>query len=138
MSNPTGIRLQPRSKLTVVNPRAAGIDIGSCFHVVAIPCEFEDQSTRQFGTFTGDLIELATWLKGHGITTVAMESTGVYRIPAFEILVKSGIAVYLVNARPVKSVPGRKSGINDAQWLQQLHSYGLLRGSVLPEGSLAH
>jgi transposase len=138
MSNSTGIRRQPRSKLTVVNPRAAGIDIGSRFHVVAIPCELEDQSTRQFGTFTGDLLELATWLKGHGITTVAMESTGIYWIPAFEILVKAGIAVDLVNARHVKSVPGRKSDINDAQWLQQLHSYGLLRGSILPEGSLAH
>lgn len=74
----------------------------------------------------------------HVITTVAMESTGVYWIPAFEILVKTGIAVALVNARHVKSVPGRKTDINDAQWLQQLHSYGLLRGSILPEGSLAH
>jgi hypothetical protein len=114
------------------------VPIGSRFHVVAIPCELEDQSTRQFGTFTGDLLELATWLKGHGITTVAMESTGVYWIPAFEILVKAGIAVELVNAKHVKSVPGRKSDVNDAQWLQQLHSYGLLRGSILPEGSLAH
>ena len=77
MSNSTGIKRQPRSKLTVVNPRAAGIDIGSRFHVVAIPCELEDQSTRQFGTFTGDLLELATWLKGHGITSVAMKSAGV-------------------------------------------------------------
>ncbi len=138
MSNSTGTRRKPRSKLTVVNPRAAGIDIGSRFHVVSIPSELDDQPTRQFGTFTGDLLELASWLKEHGITTVAMESTGVYWIPAFEILVKTGIAVALVNARHVKSVPGRKTDINDAQWLQQLHSYGLLRGSILPEGSLAH
>lgn len=110
MSNSTGIRRQPRSKLTVVNPRAAGIDIGSRFHVVAIPCELEGQSTRQFGTFTGDLLELATWLKGHGIMTVAMESTGVYWIPAFEILVKSGIAVDLVNARHVKKCSGSQVG----------------------------
>lgn len=81
---------------------------------------------------------MASWLKEHGITTVAMESTGGYWIPAFDILVKAGIAVDLVNARHVKSVPGSKTDINDAQWLQQLHSYGLLRGGVLPQGSLAH
>ena len=87
---------------------------------------------RTFRSFTGDLHALADWLTPTGITTVAMESTGVYWIPAFEILEARGFEVLLVNARNVKHVPGRKSDVNDAQWLQQLHQYGLLRGRVRP------
>src|SRR5215472_10780865 len=89
------------------------------------------------GTFSGDLHRLAEWLRKVGITTVAMESTGVYWIPVFEILEARGIEVVLVNARHVKHVPGRKSDVNDAQWLQQLHQYGLLRGSFRPREDVA-
>ena len=87
---------------------------------------------RTFRTFSGDLHKLADWLKAVGITTVAMESTGVYWIPVFEILEARGFEVLLVNARDVKTVPGRKTDVNDAQWLQQLHQHGLLRGSFRP------
>ena len=130
----------PRSKkrpsrsgqLVVVHPRAAGIDIGSTFHVVAVPRELDDRPVRTFRTFSGDLHQLANWLTGVGISTVAMESTGVYWIPVFEILEARGFEVLLVNARDVKHVPGRKTDVNDAQWLQQLHQHGLLRGSFRP------
>ena len=87
---------------------------------------------RTFRTFSGDLHRLADWLTEVGITTIAMESTGVYWIPVFEVLEARGFEVLLVNARDVKHVPGRKSDVNDAQWLQQLHQYGLLRGSFRP------
>ena len=127
-----------RKSLEVVHPSAAGIDIGSRFHVVAIPAESDSIPVRKYGTFTGELLELCDWLLSKGITTAAMESTGVYWIPLYEILTKAGISVDLVNARHVKSVPGRKSDVNDAQWLQQLHSYGLLRGSILHEGQQSH
>jgi transposase len=130
----------PRSKkrasrsgqLVVVHSRAAGIDIGSTFHVVAVPRELDDRPVRTFRTFSGDLHQLADWLTAVGITTVAMESTGVYWIPVFEILEAHGFEVLLVNARDVKHVPGRKTDVNDAQWLQQLHQHGLLRGSFRP------
>lgn len=131
-------RASRRRKLNVVHPRTAGIDIGSRFHVVAISDELDSNPVRRFGSFTGELTDLTEWLLSKGITTAAMESTGVYWIPLYEILSSAGIKVDLVNARYVKSVPGRKSDVNDAQWLQQLHSYGLLRGSILPEGQLSH
>jgi len=117
---------------STINPHAAGLDVGATFHVVAVAPDRDEQPVRTFGTFSGDLHRLADWLQRVGITTVAMESTGVYWIPAFEILEARGIAVVLVNARHVKHVPGRKSDVNDAQWLQQLHQYGLLRGSFRP------
>src|ERR1700723_2640965 len=116
----------------LVNRRAAGIDIGSTFHVVAVPQELDAQPVRSFRSFTADLNALADWLVRLEITTVAMESTGVYWIPAFEILEARGLEVVLVNARDAKNVPGRKTDINDAQWIQQLHSYGLLRASFRP------
>jgi len=118
--------------LSTIRPHAAGIDVGATFHVVAIPPDQDDRPVRTFRSFTGDLHALADWLTPTGITTVAMESTGVYWIPAFEILEARGFEVLLVNARNVKHVPGRKSDVNDAQWLQQLHQYGLLRGRVRP------
>ena len=111
---------------------AAGIDIGSTFHVVAVPSDRDEQPVRTFRSFSGDLHQLADWLTAVGITTVAMESTGVYWIPVFEILEARGFEVLLVNARDVKHVPGRKTDVNDAQWLQQLHQHGLLRGSFRP------
>jgi transposase len=121
----------------VIQPNAAGIDVGAKFHVVAVPLDLSPEPVRSFSSFTGDLERLADWLEEIGITTVAMESTGVYWIPAFEILEARGLEVLLVNARHVKSVPGRKTDVNDAQWLQQLHSYGLLRGSFRPQEEVA-
>lgn len=123
-------------QLPTIHPRAAAIDIGSTFHVVAVPRDRDEQPVRTFRTFSGDLHQLADWLTAVGITTVAMESTGVYWIPVFEILEARGFEVLLVNAREVKHVPGRKSDVNDAQWLQQLHQHGLLRGSFRPREGL--
>src|SRR5262245_51608333 len=122
---------------STINPDAAGLDVGATFHVVAVAPDRDEQPVRTFGTFSGDLHRLADWLQKVGITTVAMESTGVYWIPAFEILEARRIEVVLVNARHVKHVPGRKSDVNDAQWLQQLHQYGLLRGSFRPREDIA-
>jgi transposase len=118
--------------LPVIHRHAAGIDVGATFHVVAIGAEREATPVRTFRSFTGDLHCLAEWLKATGITTVAMESTGVYWIPVFEILESRGFEVLLVNARDVKNVPGRKTDVNDAQWIQRLHQHGLLRGSFRP------
>lgn len=118
--------------LSTVHPHAAGIDIGATMHVVAVPAGRSETPVRTFQTFTADLEALAAWLQEVGITTVAMESTGVYWIPLFELLEARGFEVLLVNARAVKHVPGRKTDVQDAQWLQQLHQYGLLRGSFRP------
>ncbi|MCE9681519.1 IS110 family transposase [Halomonas alkalisoli] len=126
-----------RSKLQVVHPDAAAIDIGARFHVVEIPPDRDPEPVRRFDSFTHDLLRLADWLVQQGITTVAMESTGIYWIPVFEILEERGLAVILANARDVKNVPGRKTDVNDAQWLQRLHAYGLLRGSFRPTQELA-
>jgi len=115
-----------------INQHAAGIDIGSRSHFVAVPEGTDEQPVREFFTFTGDLERLAEWLAVCGVTTVAMESTGVYWIPVFEILESYGFEVRLVNARHVKNVPGRKSDVLDCQWIQQLHTYGLLRGAFRP------
>jgi transposase len=115
-----------------LNPYAAGIDIGSKSHFVAVPEGTDDQPVREFSSFTDDLERLAQWLTACGVTTVAMESTGIYWIPVFEILESYGLEVRLVNARHVKNVPGRKSDVLDCQWLQQLHTYGLLRGAFRP------
>ena len=119
-------------QLSTINPDAAGLDVGSTSHVVAVPRDRDTTPVRTFRTFSGDLHQLADWLSAVGITTVAMESTGVYWIPVFEILEARGFEVLLVNARDVKHVPGRKTDVNDAQWLQQLHQHGLLRGSFRP------
>ena len=123
--------------LPIVNEKAAGIDIGSRFHVVAVPPDFCEEPVRTFQAFTADLECMADWLKCLGITTVAMESTGVYWIPAYEILESRGIAVVVANARASRVVPGRKSDVNDAQWLQRLHACGLLRASFRPSGDIA-
>jgi transposase len=127
-----------RSHLEQVNLYAAGIDIGSTSHYVAVPEEFDDNPVQEFPCFTGDLNRMADWLVRIGIQTVAMESTGVYWIPAYEILEERGLEVLLVNARHVKNVPGRKTDVQDCQWLQQLHTYGLLQGCFrTPEESIA-
>jgi len=119
-------------QLPTLNEHAAGLDVGSTFHVVAVRGDQDEEPVRTFRSFSGDLHAMADWLGRVGITTVAMESTGVYWIPVFEILEARGFAVLLVNARDVKNVPGRKTDVNDAQWLQQLHQHGLLRGSFRP------
>lgn len=126
-----------RRPLLPVHPRAAGLDVGATFHVVAAPPDCDPQPVRSFNSFTGDLQALADWLKSVDVTTIAMESTGVYWVPVFEILEARGFEVLLVNARDAKNVPGRKTDVNDAQWLQQLHEHGLLRGSFRPRDGVA-
>jgi transposase len=120
----------------VVHPDAAGIDVGATHLYVALPPDRSAQPVRVFETFTQDLEALAAWLKAHGITSVAMESTGVYWIPIFQVLETRGIEVYLVNAHHAKNVPGRKSDVSDCQWLQYLHQVGLLRGSFRPPDAI--
>ncbi len=115
-----------------VNINAAGIDIGSSSHFVSVPEDRDDHPIREFKTFTTDLYELADWLKKCGIKTVAMESTGVYWIPLYEILEATGFEVLLVNAHHVKNVSGRKSDVLDCQWIRELHTYGLLAGAFRP------
>jgi hypothetical protein len=122
-----------RPTFAQINANAAGIDIGSGEHWVCVPPERSCNHVRRFGCFTPDLIAMAEWLSECGVDTVVMESTGVYWIPAFQILETKGIEVRLVNAHYVKTVPGRKSDILDCQWLQQLHTYGLLSGSFRPD-----
>jgi transposase len=123
--------------LPVVHERAAGIDVGSRFHVVAVGAELCEQPVQTFQAFTADLQRMADWLVGVGITTVAMESTGVYWVPVYEVLEARGIAVILANAREARCVPGRKTDVNDAQWLQRLHACGLLRASFRPGRDIA-
>ena len=122
--------------LSKLNLNAAGIDIGSEEHFVAVPEDRDEQPVRKFRCFTADLHALAQWLKACRIDTVAMESTGVYWIPVFQILETYGFEVKLVNARHVKNVPGRKTDVCDCQWLQNLHTYGLLSGSFRPEDQI--
>ncbi len=124
------------SDLRPINPNAAGIDIGSEFHWVSVPKDRASESVRRFGCYTADLYALADWLPLCGVKTVAMESTGVYWIALFQILETRGYYVALVNAHHVKTLPGRKTDILDCQWLQQLHSYGLLSGSFRPEDQI--
>jgi len=125
-------RLTRAATPPVVHPHAAGIDVGATELYVCVPVERDPRPIRRFGTFTEDLLALAAWLKEVGVTSVAMESTGVYWIPLFQILDTQGFEVCLVNARHVKNVPGRKTDVQDCQWLQYLHSVGLLRGSFRP------
>jgi len=125
------------SLLERINPNAAGIDCGSAEHYVAVPPDRDTNPVRAFKTFTSDLQRLADWLVGCGVTTVAMEATGVYWIPIYEILEARGLEAVLVNARHVKNVPGRKSDVSDCEWVRELHSVGLLRGSFRPAPAIA-
>lgn len=125
------------SGLPIINEKAAAIDIGSRFHVVAVPPNLCAEPVQTFQAFTADLQHMANWLVALGITTVAMESTGVYWIAAYEILDSRGLEVVVANARESRAVPGRKSDVNDAQWLQRLHACGLLRPSFRPSGDIA-
>jgi transposase len=123
--------------LSPVHPAAAAIDIGATMHVAAVGPDRDNEPVRTFRTFTGDLERLADWFARCGIKTIAMESTGVYWIPVFEILQQRGFEVMVVNARDAKHVPGRKTDVSDAQWLQRLHEYGLLRASFRPQAEIA-
>ena len=129
LTKPTG--------LPIINPFAAGIDIGSRFHVVAVSPNLCDEPVQTFQAFTSDLQRMADWLMAMGTKTVVMESTGVYWVAAFEVLESRGLEVILANAREARSVPGRKSDVNDAQWLQRLHACGLLRASFRPGRDIA-
>jgi transposase len=131
-------RTRPERDISLTHPDAAAIDIGARMHVAAVPPDRDHtEPVRSFGTCTGDLQRLADWFQRCGVRTVAMESTGVYWIPVYEILEQRGFEVMLVNARDAKHVPGRKTDVSDAQWLRQLHEYGLLRASFRPKGELA-
>jgi transposase len=116
----------------ILNPDAAGVDIGATEIYVAVPADRDPDPIRMFGTFTQDLNQLADWLQQCGVRTVAMESTGVYWIPLLQTLEARGLEVYLVNAKHVKNVPGRRTDVSDCQWLQYLHSVDLLRASFRP------
>lgn len=124
------------SPLDIIQLNAAGIDIGADDHWVCVPSDRDEQFVRRFGCFTPDLNALADWLKQCRIETVAMESTGVYWIPVFQILEARGFEVKLVNAHHLKTVPGRKTDVCDCQWIQQLHSYGLLASSFRPDDQI--
>ena len=126
-------RATTEAAISLTHPNAAGIDIGSASHFVAVPPERDDAPVREFNSFTADLHRLADWLDACGVDTVAMESTGVYWIALYELLESRGFTVLLVNARHVKNVSGRKSDVLDCQWLQQLMSYGLLHGAFRPQ-----
>ncbi len=137
-TNPHKPRRHPQSRgLPVIHERAAGIDIGARFHVVAVSAEQCEAPVQTFQAFTNDLVRMADWLCSLNIQTVAMESTGVYWVAAFEVLESRGLTVIVANAREVRAVPGRKSDVNDAQWLQRLHACGLLRASFRPGRDIA-
>src|SRR6266516_1804591 len=118
--------------LEIVHPDAAGIDVGGSEHWVAIGPERDPEPVRRFGCFTADLREMALWLVDRGVKSVAMQSTGVYGMPVLEILEQHGLQVYRVNARHTKNVPGRKSEVQECQWLLKLHAFGLLNNSFQP------
>jgi len=130
-------RSRGRQELSPVHPNAAAIDIGATMHVAAVGPDCDEQPVRTFQTFTADLHRLADWFAQCGVKTVVMESTGVYWIPIYEILEQRGFKVMLVNARDAKHVPGRKTDVSDAEWLQRLHEYGLLRPSFRPQAEMA-
>ena len=123
---------QPK-EMREVHRNAAGVDCGAAEHYVAVPQDRDTQPVRCFGTFTADLVALADWLKQCRITTVAMESTAVYWIALFDLLVARGFDVKLVDPRRLAQVPGRKSDVLDCQWIQQLHTFGLLTGAFRPD-----
>ena len=118
--------------LVVVHPHAAGIDIGNEIHYVAVPPSLDPQPVRCYGCTTAELRKMAEWLTQCGIRTVALQSTGVYWIAVYDILEEAGLEVYLVNARETKNLPGRKTDVQESQWLMKLHTYGLLRNSFRP------
>ena len=133
MKNYTRFHGSKSSRLSALKTTHAGIDIGATENYVCIATSNSEQIVCSFSTFTCDLKQMVQWFKENGVTSVAMESTGVYWIPLFELLEENRIEVLLVNARHLKNVPGRKTDVLDCQWIQELHSYGLLRGSFRPD-----
>jgi len=125
-----------RKREDEVFPNAAGIDVGASSHWVAVPPQRAEDSVREFGAMTDDLNAMADWLLACGVDTVALESTGVYWIPVYEVLEQRGLKVCLVDARQMKYVPGRKSDVQDCQWLQKLMSLGFLRAAWRPDGEV--
>jgi hypothetical protein len=123
--------------LEIVHPNAAGIDVGGSEHWVAVSPERDPEPVRSFGCFTADLRAMAQWLIEKGVRSVALQSTGVYWMPVFEILEQHGLEVYLVNAQHTKNVPGRKSDVQECQWLLKLHTFGLLNNSFQHEIRIA-
>ena len=126
----------PFSGMSRIHPHAAGVDIGAIEIVACVPGDENTQIVKAFGNYTVDLQELAQWMKSYHIKTVAMESTGVYWIPLFEELERQGFECLLISSRSLRRVAGRKSDISDAQWIQTLHTYGLLEGSFRPQAEL--
>ena len=124
---------QAIADLALLNLNAAGLDIGAAEIYGCVPKDRDETPVRAFGTYTVELHTLADWLEACGIETVAMESTGVYWIPVYEVLEARGFDVSLVNARHLKNVPGRKSDVADCQWIQQLQSFGLLIRCFVPD-----
>jgi transposase len=122
-------------KLLIMNPKVAGIDVGASCHYVCVG-NLSEESIRRFGTFTQDLEALADWLVSLGVESVAMESTGIYWVNLYDTLESRGLELCLANARYVRNVPGRKSDVSDSEWIQQLHSYGLLSGSFIATGKI--
>ena len=118
--------------LEILHPDAAGIDIGNESHFVSVPPGLDPEPVREFGSWTADLERMAEWLQSCGVKTVAMQSTGVYWIAAYDVLEKHGLEVFLVNARDTRNLPGRKTDVQESQWLRKLHTYGLLRNSFRP------
>jgi|NOAtaT_6_FD_contig_81_1956773_length_1316_multi_3_in_0_out_0_1 transposase len=132
-SSSKAVKVPRLDSLSQINLNAAGLDVGDREIYACVPEGRTEQSVRVFPTFTADLNALAQWLRECQVTTVAMESTGVYWIPIFQILESQGFEVYLVNARYIKNVTGKKTDILDCQWIQQLHTYGLLHKSFRPD-----
>jgi len=135
IQSPSSQTIRPSANMPVLHPHAAGIDVGSVEHFVCVPRDAVpegESAVRSFGGFSGELDKLVEWLRSCGVETVAMESTGVFWIPLAQKLEDAGMEVVLVNARHLRQVPGRKTDVKDCQWLQQLHSYGLLQGSFRP------
>ena len=120
----------------VLRPNAAGIDIGNETHVVSVPPDRDAEPVRTFGCFTEDLRRMAAWLKECGIETAAMQSTGVYWMPVYDVLEAAGLEVFLVNAQHTRNLPGRKTDVQESQWLRKLHSYGLLNNSFRPDSDI--
>jgi len=120
------------AELAIVHAHAAGVDIGSASHFVSVPPDRDEMPVREFGSWTNDLRKMTNWMKACGITSVVMQSTGVYWIAVYDVLEQAGFDVYLVNARGTKNLPGRKSDVQECQWLRKLHTYGLLRKSFRP------
>src|SRR5215211_8186402 len=128
--------VRPFEGLSKVNENAAGVDIGATEIVACVPGGEEIQLVKAFGNYTVDLQAISQWFREHRIQTVAMESTGVYWIPLFEELERDGFECLLISSRSLRKVAGQKSDISDAQWIQTLHTYGLLEGSFRPQGDL--